>query len=256
MCNPFKQQINMNKLLALVFLLILVSCGQKTNNKNVEQTKDTLASKIDDKRKSTSSTIDTSEANETRKHETFNENIDSIPEVLKPFIPKNYSAINISSGDANLDGLTDKILVLRKNTEETTSNYGEDKPDKRPLLLLLGQPNNSYKLIYRNDNAAYCIDCGGVFGDPFTGTTIKNGYFSIEHGIAGGQHWEQVITFKYDRLKKNWFLYKDHYISYKLNESDDPDAEALVLDVDKMETSKDFGIISFDKFNIYNEDGN
>ena len=70
--------------------------------------------------------------------------------------------------------------------------------------------------------------------------------------MAGGQHWHQLLTFKYDRLKKNWFLHKDQYISYKLNESDDPDAEALVLDIDKMETSKDVGIISFDKFNIYN----
>lgn len=243
----------MNKLLTLGFLLILISCGNKTNDKNVEQTKDSLLSKISDKAQSTSFTTDTID---TRKHETFNKNIDSIPEDLKPFIPKNYSVINISSGDANLDGLTDKMAVLRKNTEETTSNYAEDKPEKRPLLLLLGQPDNSYKLIYRNDNAAYCIDCGGVFGDPFTGTTIKNGYFSIEHGIAGGQHWEQVITFKYDRSKKNWFLYKNHYVSYKLNQSDDPDAEALVLDVDNMKTSKEFGIISFEKFNIYNEDGN
>ena len=246
----------MNKLFILGFLLVLVSCGQKTNNENIEQTKDTLASTIDYKRQSTGTTIDKNDINKTRKHGTFYKTIDSIPEVLKAFIPNNYSAINISSGDVNLDGLTDKILVLRKNTEETTSNYNESKPDKRPLLLLLGQPHNSYKLIYRNDNAAYCIDCGGVFGDPFTGTTIKNGYFSIEHGIAGGKHWEQVITFKYNRSKKNWFLYKDHYISYKLNESNEPDAEALVPDVDKMKTSKDFGIISFDKFNIYNEDGN
>jgi len=246
----------MNKLFILGFLLVLVSCGQKTNNENIEQTKDTLASTIDYKRQSTGTTIDKNEINKTRKHETFNKTIYSVPEVLKAFIPKNYSAINISSGDVNLDGLTDKILVLRKNTEETTSNYNESKPDKRPLLLLLGQPHNSYKLISINDNAAYCIDCGGVFGDPFTGTTIKNGYFSIEHGIAGGKHWEQVITFKYNRSKKNWFLYKDHYISYKLNESNEPDAEALVPDVDKMKTSKDFGIISFDKFNIYNEDGN
>ncbi|MBS7256362.1 hypothetical protein [Flavobacterium branchiicola] len=231
-------------------LLILVSCGQKTDNNKINQAKDSLTSKIEVKNESKSS------AEEIRKHETFNKNIDSIPEDLKSFIPANYSAIRISSGDANFDGLTDKILVLRKDTEETTSNYNEDKPDKRPLLLLLGQPDNSYTLIFRNDNAVYCIDCGGVFGDPFTGVTIKNGYFSIEHGIAGGQHWEQVTTFKYDRLKNNWFLYKDHYISYKLNESDASDAEALVIDVDKMQTSKDFGIISFDKFNIYNEDGN
>ena len=122
------------------------------------------------------------------------------------------------------------------------------------MLLFLGQPDQTYKLVHRNDNAVYCFDCGGVFGDPFTGVTIKNGYFSIEHGIAGGQHWEQVITFKYDKLKKDWFLYKDHFVSYKFNESDDPNAEALVLDVDKMRTKKDFGIIPFGKFDVYKED--
>lgn len=122
-------------------------------------------------------------------------------------------------------------------------------------MLLLGQSDNSFKLAWRNDNVVYCIDFGGVFGDPFTGTTIKNGYFSIEHGIAGGQHWEQVITFKYDRLKNNWFLYKDHYVSCKLKESNNPNAEALVLDVDKTKTSNEFGVIPFEKFNIYNEEG-
>ena len=127
--------------------------------------------------------------------------------------------------------------------------------EKRPLLLLLGQVDSSYKLACRNDNAVYCIDCGGVFGDPFTGTTIKNGYFSIEHGIAGGQHWEQVTTFKYDRAKGNWFLYKDHFISYKLNDSRDENAEALVKETDKLKTVRNFGTVPFEKFNIYSENG-
>ncbi len=250
MCNPFRQLTDMNRIITFGFLLTFISCGQKTSNNSIDQTKDTLTSKIDDKSVLTSST------NETRKHETFNENIDTISETLKTFIPTGYSVINISIGDANLDGITDNIIVLRKNTEETTSNYAENKPDNRPLLLLLGKPDNSYQLAFRNDNAVYCIDCGGVFGDPFTGTAIKNGYFSIEHGIAGGQHWEQVITFKYDKSKSNWYLYKDHFVSYKMNDSNDENAEALVKDVDKMKTEKDFGKISFDNFNIYNEDGN
>jgi len=239
----------MIRIITFGFLLTFISCGQKTSNNSIDQTKDTLTSKIDDKSELTSST------NETRKHETFNENIDTIPEVLKSFIPTNYSAINISTGDANLDGINDKILVLRNNTEETTSNYADNKPDKRPLLLLLGQSDNSFILAFRNDNAVSCIDCGGVFGDPFTGTAIKNGYFSIEHGIAGGRHWEQVITFKYDKSKSNWYLYKDHTISYKFNDSKDENAEALVVDVDTLATVNDFGIIPFDKYNIYNENG-
>ncbi len=54
------------------------------------------------------------------KHQTFNESMDTLHGSLNAFIPNDYSAINISSGDANLDGITDKILLLKKNTEETT----------------------------------------------------------------------------------------------------------------------------------------
>jgi hypothetical protein len=54
--------------------------------------------------------------NDENKHPSLNEAIDTLPESLKIFVPEVYSAIHISSGDANLDGLTDKILVLRKKT--------------------------------------------------------------------------------------------------------------------------------------------
>ncbi|MBF4491571.1 hypothetical protein IR010_03390 [Flavobacterium sp. MR2016-29] len=188
-------------------------------------------------------------------HETFNEAITNVNVKLQSFIPKGYEAIAQKSGDLNLDKLEDYILVLRKKTEEKTSNYNDNKPDKRPVLLLLGQKNGSFKLAYKNENAAYCIDCGGVFGDPFDGISIKNGYFSIEHRISGGHHWEQIITFKFDKVKNNWFLYKHHFINYILNPSSDPNEEALIPDVDKLKTVKDFGEISFEKFNIYSQRG-
>ena len=228
----------MTKYLYITTLVLLVSCGQTNNNSD----KNKVANHT------TQGTITTADI---VKHDTFNEPIDTLSETLKSFIPSGYSAINVSSGDANLDGLTDKILVLRNNTEETTSNYADDKPDKRPLLLLLGQSDGSYKLAIRNDNVIECIDCGGMFGDPFVGTAIQNGYFSIEHGIAGGQHWEKTTTFKFDKTQENWFLYEDHFISYKFNDSNDPDAEALVTDIDNLKTTKDFGKVSFDKYDTY-----
>ena len=191
---------------------------------------------------------------EIGKHDTFNENLDKVPDNLNQFIPKDYAVINSSTGDLNLDGLLDQILVLRKITEETTSNYGGDGPAKRPMLLLLGQPNQSYKLATRNDNAINCVDCSGAFGDSFQGTVIKKGYFSIENGIAGGQHWQQIITFKYDKKSNNWFLYKDYTISHKMTDSSDENAEALIKDFDLLKTKKDFGTIPFSKFNIYKKD--
>lgn len=190
-----------------------------------------------------------------KKHDTFNKKINSSNEKLKSFIPKGYEAIAEKKGNLNLDKTEDCILVIRKTTEETTSNMDEGKPDKRIVLLLLGQKDGSYKLAYKNINAVYCIDCGGVFGDPFSGISIKNGYFSIEHKIAGGHHWEQIITFKFNKTKNNWYLYKDHFINYVLNTSNDPNAEALIADVDKLKTVKDFGEISFQNFNIYSKKG-
>ena len=236
----------MNRFFSIALLLSLTSCGPHSDQKAVQQN-DSSATRA------MSSNKDSDNADGV-KHETFNERIDTLPAALKAFIPEGYDAINTSSGDANLDGLMDRILVLRKKTEATTSDYPE-KPEKRPFLLLLGMPDHSYKLAARNDNAVDCIDCGGLFGDPFTGTTIKNGYFSIELGIAGGQHWEKVITFKYDKVKGDWYLYKDHYISYKNNDSPDTDAEALIVDTDKQETPKDFGLIPFGKFDTYSDKG-
>lgn len=190
-----------------------------------------------------------------KKHDTFNKKINSSNEKLKSFIPKGYEAIAEKKGNLNLDKTEDCILVIRKTTEETTSNMDEGKPDKRIVLLLLGQKDGSYKLAYKNQNVADCKDCGGVFGDPFSGISIKNGYFSIEHKIAGGHHWEQIITFKFNKTKNNWYLYKDHFINYVLNTSNDPNAEALIADVDKLKTVKDFGEISFQNFNIYSKKG-
>ncbi|MDR7370547.1 hypothetical protein [Flavobacterium aquidurense] len=190
-----------------------------------------------------------------KKHETFNETVQNIDKNILSFIPKGYEAITLKKGDLNLDKFEDCILVLHKKTEETTSNYNDHKPDKRPLLILLGQENGSFTLVFKNEDAVYCIDCGGVFGDPFTGIAIKNGYFSIEHGISGGHHWEEIITFKFNKTKNNWYLYKDHYINYKLNPSSDPKAEALIPDVDRLKTVKDFGEVSFQNFNIYSDKG-
>ncbi|KFF15660.1 hypothetical protein [Flavobacterium hydatis] len=231
-----------NTAFLLLASLILFSCNHTTKEKAIDK----LESKTDSIQKEEIKT------DSIEKHQTFNDSIDSLDQDLKAFVPKGYSVISIESGNLNLDEYTDAILVLRKSSEASTSNFAENKPDKRPLLILLGQKDGTYKLAYQNNDAVYCIDCGGLFGDPFTGITIKNGYFSIEHGVSGGHHWEHITTFKYNKAKNNWFLYKDHLVNYKLNDGNDKNAEALVVDYEKLKTVKDFGEISFEKFNIYN----
>ena len=164
---------------------------------------------------------------------------------LTQFVPEGYKVLYTASGDLNLDQYPDMILVLKKDGEETTSNV-VDHPEKRPLLILLGQADNTYKLAARNDNAVYCVDCGGMMGDPFMQVVIKNGYFSIEHYGGSTWRWTRIITFKYSSADNYWYLHKDGGDSFHAS-----DPENVTT---KVRTTKDFGKVPFDKFDIYKED--
>ena len=215
----------------------LLSCEKKVGitslNSNIQNVKQISHIKTD--------TI----AEKEYKYLSFNDSIDSLPQEFRKFIPKNYSVIELSSGDVNLDKIEDKILILKKNNEENTSNYSEGKPDKRPFLLLLGQKDKTYKLACRNDNAIYCIDYG--LNDPSINIFIKKGYFLIKHSFAGGpEHWGRTFIFQYNKKKNDWFVSKMNVLSYNF----ELDKEIII----SKQTPKDFGIISFKDFNIYKSD--
>ena len=124
--NPFTtiKRVNMNRLIVCSILLIFSSCEKKGSINNGEQIRDTLASVGKEKSRSPKP------AKESRMHDSLTENIDSLSQALQSFIPANYSAIKLSSGYANLDGLTDRIIVLGKIGEENTSSSGDGKEEK------------------------------------------------------------------------------------------------------------------------------
>ena len=174
--------------------------------------------------------------------------IGALPASIAKFIPDDFTTLDTASGDLNMDGISDLILVLKPRGEDTTQEY-----KTRPVLILIGSGSGQYTLVRRNDNIAYCYRCGGVWGDPFMGITIKSNFFSIENGISGGRHWEHIITFKYDKSKANWYLSRDGFESYKLNSDSSGDASALVMDVQKIKTVKDFGEVPFTEFDIHKD---
>jgi len=160
----------------------------------------------------------------------------NIPKSVLKIIPKDYKVLNFTKGDLNKDKFDDAILILKHN--------GEDKDEfKRPLYILLGSKGENYKVIAKNSNAVLGYFDGGVFGDPFDGVTIKNGYFSIEHYGGSNWRWTRIVTFKYNKKKKNWFLYKDGGDSYHTSNPDKVSTE--------IQTVKDFGIVPFKKYNIF-----
>lgn len=168
----------------------------------------------------------------------------SVPANMKQFVLKGYQVLNITKGDLNRDAYSDAVMVLYKKGEERTSDV-ISHPEKRPLLILLGQAENTYKVASRSDNTVYCVDCGGQMGDPFTGVVIKNGYFSVEHYGGSAQRWTRIITFKFNAATKKWLLHKDGHEYF--------DATAPDKSVSEVQTVKNFGNVPFEKFDIYKD---
>jgi hypothetical protein len=145
---------------------------------------------------------------------TFAQSKKIVPAKLRPFIPKDYAVLVYETGDLNQDTYPDIILAL-KNNHETDSDQ-----TARPLLILLGKKDGSLSLYARNDSVVLCKGCGGMFGDPFEGITIKGRYFSLEYYGGSRYRWNRFTTFKYDLVKKDFVLHRDAGISYDSVEED------------------------------------
>lgn len=168
----------------------------------------------------------------------------AVPAEISNQLPKGYEILDATSGDLNKDALPDWVIILKKPNEDKTSDV-VDHPEKRPLLLFTGTANHHFKLMARNNNAVYCVNCGGMMGDPFQAVTIKNGYFSVEHYGGSGWRWTRIITFKYNPADKQWYLYKDGGESFHASDPDNSKTKVL--------TQKNFGKVAFERFDIYKE---
>lgn len=231
----------MTRYLYIATLILLTSCGQKKDDTDKNEPAKLI-------------TADTTIAEEDSNDLTSVPNvrtINTLSEKLKSFIPKGYVAIDASFGDANLDGIADTILILDKSEE-----YDDvENAEKRKMLLLLGQSDGSYKLAIRNENVVEMLGTSDANLDSFIETKIKNGYISIDHLIARlMSSWKSTTTFKFDEAQGNWFLYEEHFTSYAYKEGANLEEDEMETVTDVVKTAKDFGVISLDKYDVYNNE--
>ena len=172
--------------------------------------------------------------------------LENLPSNISQYIPEGYAALNATKGYLDLDSIKDVILVIKKKGEENSSDV-DTNPELRPLFILIGQPDTSYKLAAKNNKTVMCVNCGGVMGDPFMGIEIKKCFFSVEHYGGSAWRWITIPTFKYSKTKKKWFLYAFRNESFHVS-----DPEKMTTE---LETIKNFGEISFENFDLYEGEG-
>ena len=168
----------------------------------------------------------------------------ALPTAIRRALPAGYTVLDAARGDLNRDALPDWLVVLHRPDEQKTSDV-IDHPTKRPLLVFVGGAGGTYTLAARSDNAVYCVDCGGIMGDPFMGLAIKKGYFTVEHYGGSAQRWTRYVTFRYDPAARAWLLHRDGHEHFHATDPEHGTTTAT--------TAKDFGRVPLTKFDIYKE---
>ena len=132
---------------------------------------------------------------------------------LMSLISDEFEIMDVASGDLNGDSFIDYAVVLK-------SKHEERRPDKtRPLMLFSGSRKGELKLIERNDSVVLSKSSGGMFGDPFSSITIKNGILTIEHSIGSSSSWKwsRITSFTYDNGIREYVLHKDEEVSLRVS---------------------------------------
>lgn len=159
-----------------------------------------------------------------------------LPTAAKSLVLPNYSVKMFKKGDINQDNIEDLIVVL--------DTLGDDDMANRPLLLLKQDAKGTYTLAARNDKVVACKGCGGLMGDPLAGIAIKNGFFTIEEAGGSRERWTRYVTFKFDAAQNTWLLHRiDEEMVDTINEKNN---------TKKVKTTKNFGKITFDKYDSAN----
>lgn len=238
----------MNRLFILGLILVSVSSNRST--KISEMLSHRLTFNIEGKKLTMKQFDETSECGK------LSRTVGLIPETMRAYIPKGYSIINMSSGDANLDKIKDIIIILKNNLKERKADFRDDLVVDRPFLLFLGNSDDTFTLEIKNDKVVYCRVCAGEHGDPFTGTAIEKGTILIKHNYSHSSlHiWKKETLFKYDLLRSNWFLFQDRHVTYKVRKNSQKKKKTLEIEDDSIERYKDFGDIRLQDYDIYAEE--
>lgn len=158
---------------------------------------------------------------------------------MQEFIEIDVTPIALEKADLNGDGKTDFLVVTERAKIE-----GEEFPgDERSLIILIRKSNGKLEIAVRNEQVVYCSSCGGVFGDPFAGVTVKRNSFTVNNYGGSNLRWSESYQFNYSRIDKSWQLVQVEENSYN---STDPEKTTK----SKIFTPKKFGKINIADFSI------
>ncbi len=148
----------------------------------------------------------------------------TLPAGAAKLLPAGQSVMQVANADLTGDGRQDYVVALRASAEQTQRANGRAAP-ARTLLVLVTNADGGIVEAARNTRVIFKADEGGQC-DPFLdgeeGLVAKGAYFTVQNGVACGQHWTDYITFRYDRTRRAFVFHKRVIEAWELNTETGP----------------------------------
>ncbi len=158
-----------------------------------------------------------------------------LPSEVMLEVPEGHRVI--TSVQSTARGRTFYIVALRSDKEFDSESYLRRLDDGYPRpLLIFERTEDGVKPVGRNDQVIARVDDAGLAGnecDPFEGNPISTGegYFTIQNSVACGAHWTESVTFRF-APGVGYVFDSRRFQTWEMNQSPDPEAEALVPGID------------------------
>lgn len=165
---------------------------------------------------------------------------------IEAFIPKDYALLDSVSGDLNGDWRKDWVIVLKKSDEDSLAAIGIETT--RPVIILYSDPNMQLYQVHRADNLVYCLGCGGIWGDPYSGIEMVPHGFKIYH--YGGSNWRWTRNLTFLRSGNEFYLEEDASTSFKMMEVENETIIGEAEFTTTVRTPKDLGKVRMEDFRI------
>jgi len=172
--------------------------------------------------------------------------VSTLPPDIRAQLPPGHEVLSTATGQLDDQPGDDFLVVVARRNEAALA--AKSAAPARPLLLFTRNPDGSHRLAGRNDHVVLKIDEGGQcdpFEDGDDGLVIKDRYFTVQNGVACGQHWTWYVTFRYAPNLHDWVFHKAISESWVMNPSSDPHAEALIRGGGSVKSAKNRPVLLF-----------
>ncbi|OUJ72498.1 hypothetical protein BXP70_18230 [Hymenobacter crusticola] len=113
------------------------------------------------------------------------------------FVPSGWLVEKQLTADLNADQRPDRVLMLNEKKVAQQENSG----DERALVVLLAQPDGTWKRVGASNKVVYCKSCYGALSGPaggFPDVNVKKGVVVIYQEGGSRQAWNTTTRFRYE----------------------------------------------------------